>query len=259
MYTRLVSGIKNGSYDFAVFICDDITDLADLPTTTASGVSNGNVYNKCAVGSIAKVVNADKKFILNNSDEWIEWVEVASEQPESGGEGENVTLPSNDWELVYEEYELNVPPASDNNPIGTCVSNIDVSKYKEFSIDTLTVPMGNMIMIAFSSNNHMRVVGVIVNQLDQSSIDKVCRAHFSDNGKTLISGQVLLDAERYDQYKEGFINNFEDSTMFFLDERVNVFPQIERYIPPEVFALDDGIYITAFADTEFNIRIYGRR
>ena len=58
------------------FLIDDESDLASLPTTTSSGVpqEGGNVTNEPVdAGSLAYSIATSKKYILNTSDQWLEF------------------------------------------------------------------------------------------------------------------------------------------------------------------------------------------
>lgn len=65
-------GGKNVPYNFSRFICDTVDDLAELPTAHSNSYTDPSV-TKCSVGSLAKVVEDQTMYILNNNDEWCEY------------------------------------------------------------------------------------------------------------------------------------------------------------------------------------------
>lgn len=62
MFKEIISGRINGLVNHRVFLVDDETDLASLPTN-------------CAAGSKAHVVNQRKVYILNTQGEWKVYVD----------------------------------------------------------------------------------------------------------------------------------------------------------------------------------------
>lgn len=64
-FTQIVSGMDNGSVDYAEFLCDAIDDLDFLPT------SLGKPGNECSVGSKAIVLSNRNIYILSNQNEWV--------------------------------------------------------------------------------------------------------------------------------------------------------------------------------------------
>lgn len=73
MYSRLCYGKRDYPFNYCEFICDSISDLADLPTNEDMGT--GRDKAKCAIGSKAHVLQNKKMYILNNSNEWVEYVD----------------------------------------------------------------------------------------------------------------------------------------------------------------------------------------
>lgn len=63
-YTRIKYGGDGMPYNYSEFMCDAESDLSSLPI---SGNGEG-----CAIASKAFVVATQKKYILNNSREWVE-------------------------------------------------------------------------------------------------------------------------------------------------------------------------------------------
>lgn len=64
-FTQLVSGMDNGSVDYAEFLCDEVADLDNLPN------SLGKPGNECSVGSKAIVLGNRQIYILSNNNEWV--------------------------------------------------------------------------------------------------------------------------------------------------------------------------------------------
>lgn len=83
MYTRVVYGRRNGAYNYSEFVIDTEADLVNLPTTKQDGVTEGQRYNPCSVGSKAYVADFRKSYILNNNDEWKVFINYAYQ----GGSG----------------------------------------------------------------------------------------------------------------------------------------------------------------------------
>ena len=52
------------------FICDDATDLANLPTLTEMSTADP-ICGPCNVGSTAIVIDETKEYMLNNQGEWV--------------------------------------------------------------------------------------------------------------------------------------------------------------------------------------------
>lgn len=75
MYQRICFGAANHLYNYSEFICDTEADIADLPTFKKK-MSDGS---NCCAGSQALVLDTQKKYVLNNQDEWIEIANVADE------------------------------------------------------------------------------------------------------------------------------------------------------------------------------------
>ena len=70
MYQRICFGAANHLYNYSEFICDTEADIADLPTSKKKMPDDSN----CCAGSQALVLDTQKKYVLNNQDEWIEIV-----------------------------------------------------------------------------------------------------------------------------------------------------------------------------------------
>lgn len=73
MYSRLYLDGRGTVYNYAEFECDSVDDLLNLPTTTASGTCGNDVYNPCAFGSVAFVVENGEQYVLNSADQWVIW------------------------------------------------------------------------------------------------------------------------------------------------------------------------------------------
>ena len=67
MWTRLSYGGTNLPYNFSRFICDNKTDLSELPTNVKES-KNGT--SKCSIGSIAIVISERKEYMLDNKNTW---------------------------------------------------------------------------------------------------------------------------------------------------------------------------------------------
>ena len=72
MYQRICFGAANHLYNYSEFICDTEADIADLPTFKKKMPDGSN----CCAGSQALVLDTQKKYMLNNQDEWIEIVDL---------------------------------------------------------------------------------------------------------------------------------------------------------------------------------------
>ncbi len=51
------------------FICDELSDIANLPTLTSPS-QTAPYCEPCGAGSTAIVIAANKEFMLNNANEW---------------------------------------------------------------------------------------------------------------------------------------------------------------------------------------------
>lgn len=69
-YTRIKYGIANGPYNYSVFILDDESDMANLPTNSAPGILDGRKVGICSPGSKAVIVSTNEEYMMNNSGEW---------------------------------------------------------------------------------------------------------------------------------------------------------------------------------------------
>lgn len=69
MFTEFSRGGKQLPHSYAVFICDNSSELSNLPTTKAR--SSDGKYDACCYGSKAYVFAEQKTYMLNHSDEWV--------------------------------------------------------------------------------------------------------------------------------------------------------------------------------------------
>lgn len=74
MYQRICFGAANHLYNYSGFVCDTEADIADLPTSKKKMPDGSN----CCAGSQALVLGTQKKYMLNNQDEWIEIGNIGS-------------------------------------------------------------------------------------------------------------------------------------------------------------------------------------
>lgn len=66
-----------GSRRQITFLMDTDSDVANLPTSVASGVQQGQDVvscQPCGKGSRALSIGSGNIFLLNSQDEWIEWI-----------------------------------------------------------------------------------------------------------------------------------------------------------------------------------------
>ena len=67
MWSRMVYGKKDLPYNYSEFICDEESDIANLPTSIHHEYTE---CEHCSVGSKALVVGTGNLYILNNKNEW---------------------------------------------------------------------------------------------------------------------------------------------------------------------------------------------
>lgn len=73
-YKQLYGGLRNGVYNYKLFVCDTEDDLDLLPTTTQRTEDK----DVCSAGSEAIVIAGRKRYMLNTEDEWCVMVNYAS-------------------------------------------------------------------------------------------------------------------------------------------------------------------------------------
>lgn len=87
-FTQVVSGMNNGSVDYAEFLCDEVADLGSLPT------SLGKAGNECSVGSKAIVLGNRNIYILSNNNEWVYYKKLDSVGGGGSSEGGSIDVAS---------------------------------------------------------------------------------------------------------------------------------------------------------------------
>lgn len=85
MYTRICYGKRDMSYNYSEFICDYESDIQNLPTSKNKGKDGVT----CSIGSKALVIDSKKIYILNNSNEWKEFLDYKI-QSSVGGDSVDV-------------------------------------------------------------------------------------------------------------------------------------------------------------------------
>lgn len=70
MIARLCYGKKDYPFNYSEFICDDESDLVNLPTNKKKFTDKLT----CSVGSKALVVETSDMYILSPNNEWIKFV-----------------------------------------------------------------------------------------------------------------------------------------------------------------------------------------
>lgn len=131
----MIQGIKRDNYatvhDVAEFVCDTISDLDLLPTTTQP--SSDGKSQPCAAGSTAYVLAEKRVYILNTEGEWV----LYKANDASGGGGGN---------------SESVEEVTGSTPSITGVAN---TRYKCGEVESITItpPESGTIDIFFTSGS----------------------------------------------------------------------------------------------------------